>query len=77
LYSNATATNGCTKSELTGANERFGIFRANDEHKAWWFKIKIMPKAKSCSIDDALSSLDECPVEYSLSKLLGIRMNKI
>jgi hypothetical protein len=86
LYSNATATRGCTKSELRGANERFGIllskmyqsilakfFRAHAEHEAWWFKLKINPKAKSSSNIDA----DEAPEEYCLSKLLGISMNKL
>jgi hypothetical protein len=53
------------------------FFHAHDEHKAWWFKIKITPKAKSHSTDDALSPLDECPGEYCLSKLLGITMNKL
>jgi hypothetical protein len=90
LRSKATATYGCTKSELTGAIEQFGIlllkmiesilvkfFRAHDEQEAWWFKVKITPKSTLRCSDDALSALDECPGAYSLSKLLGITMNEL
>jgi hypothetical protein len=36
------------------------FFRAHDQHEAWWFKIKIHPKADS----SASSPLDESPGEY-------------
>jgi hypothetical protein len=50
---------------------------AHEEHEAWWFKLKILPKVDAHSIKDALSPLDEAPGKYSLSKLLGISTNDL
>ena len=49
------------------------FLRAHQQHEAWWFKIKIKPKA----VSHASSPLDEAPGEYCLSKLLGIPMNDL
>jgi hypothetical protein len=49
------------------------FLRAHQHHEAWWFKIKIVPKADS----NALSPPDEAPGEYCLSKLLGIPMDDL
>jgi hypothetical protein len=83
LYSTATAIYDCTKSELAGAKEWFGIqllkimqsllakfLHSHDKHEAWWFKVKIKPKPNA-------SPLDEAPGEYCLSKLLGVTMNQL
>jgi hypothetical protein len=78
LYSKGTAIYGCTKSEFTGANLRFGIlqiviiqfilpkfFGPHNEQERWWFKIKMLPKANSHSTQDALLPLNEAPGENS------------
>ncbi|WP_288993340.1 hypothetical protein [uncultured Marinobacter sp.] len=86
MYSTATAIYDCTKSELAGAKQGFGIrllkimqlllakfLHSHDKHEAWWFKVKIKPKQNV----DMSSPLDEAPGEYCLSKLLGITMNQL
>jgi hypothetical protein len=44
------------------------FLRAHQQHKAWWFKLKIIPKADS----NASSPLDEAPGECCLSKLAAM-----
>jgi hypothetical protein len=87
LYSTATAIYQCTKSELAGAKQPFGIqllkimqsllakfLHSLDKHdQAWWFKVKIKPKP---DVDMSLT-LDEVPIKHCLSKLLGITMNQL
>jgi hypothetical protein len=53
------------------------FFHAHNEHEAWWFKLKILPKSNSHPTQDVLLPLDEAPGGYSLSKLLGISMNDL
>jgi hypothetical protein len=53
------------------------FFLQHNQHDAWWYKLKIKPKAPTNSTHDALSPTDECPGEYSISKLLGIMMQEI
>jgi hypothetical protein len=87
LYSTATAIYHCTKSELAGAKQPFGIqllkimqsllakcLHSHDKHdEAWWFKVKIKPKP---NVDMSLA-LDEAPGKHCLYKLLGITMNQL
>jgi hypothetical protein len=87
LYSTATAIYHCTKSELAGAKQPFGIqllkimqsllaqfLHSHDKHdEAWWFKVKIKPIP---NVDMSLV-LDEAPGKHCLSKLLGITMNQL
>jgi hypothetical protein len=53
------------------------FFLQHNQHDAWWYKLKIKPKAPTNSTHDALSPTDECPGEYSISKLLGITMQEL
>ena len=53
------------------------FLREHENHDAWWYRLKIVPKAPSNSTDDALSPIDDCPGEYALSKLLGISMQDL
>jgi hypothetical protein len=49
----------------------------HNQHNAWWYKLKIKPKAPRNSTHDELSPIYECPGEYSISKLLGITMQEL
>ncbi len=87
MYSTATAIYHCTKSELAGAKQPFGIqllkimqsllakfLHSHDKHdEAWWLKVKIKPKPNA----DMSSPLDEAPGGYCLSTLLGITMRQL
>jgi hypothetical protein len=87
LYSTATAVYHCTKSELAGAKQPFGIqllkimqsllakfLHSHDKHdEAWWLKVKIKRKPNA----DMSLALDEAPGKHCLSKLLGITMNQL
>jgi hypothetical protein len=53
------------------------FLRKHKEHDAWWYKIKIRPKAPSIPTKDSMLPIVECPGEHSLSQLLGIPMHSL
>ena len=50
------------------------FFREHHQHEAWWYKIKITPKAASKPTQDALLPPDEAPGDFCISQLMGITM---
>jgi hypothetical protein len=52
----------------------YECLHAHNQDEAWWFKVKMDPKADA---DMLLLPLNEAPAEYCLSKLLGISMHNL